>query len=447
MTNKGTAMLVMRNFGYLGLHSVVHSKSSLARDRLVDFTREIQLRRRVENENSQGVQNTNVDASVASAWHKDFVAEPTTDGGRNRCDVLEHDQNCDKGTKSEAPLYAQELAPLRLHASPLVRSSTASALKSQRGRGHHVSGDDIEPYFHTTFCNDLLCHPKLLHNCPKGNIVVKVELREVEWIPEYETYVAHLPNGGPAVYNSRRGPSLVQGLYSSCSARGTDPFFLDEFKLRLPLVFDNALSGSTSNRQTAVLFIVYRLSFSTRKKWSRRFRSKKSGRKLDEIVGEVVGESDEADLSGSSCHLIQLSCGYLPIAPKSSIISDGLYDVKMTKIAHYPRTDVIQNGNFDPSCLILADMPGVGDGPKLDSEDLNTDGESVASGPNVGDAASATSGSESLLLVSDISDYSKAKAKARSEPICLQVGPRCCEDNVADNMLRILSSPFSNPLY
>jgi len=38
-------MLVMRNFGYLGLHSAVFSKGSLARDRLVDFSGELQIRR------------------------------------------------------------------------------------------------------------------------------------------------------------------------------------------------------------------------------------------------------------------------------------------------------------------------------------------------------------------------------------------------------------------
>lgn len=48
LTKGGTAMLVMRNFGYLGLHSVIHSKSSLAQDRLVDFTREVQVRRRTK---------------------------------------------------------------------------------------------------------------------------------------------------------------------------------------------------------------------------------------------------------------------------------------------------------------------------------------------------------------------------------------------------------------
>ena len=50
VTNGGTAMLVMRNFGYLGLHCVVDSKSSLARDRLVDFTGELQLRRQTDDD-------------------------------------------------------------------------------------------------------------------------------------------------------------------------------------------------------------------------------------------------------------------------------------------------------------------------------------------------------------------------------------------------------------
>ena len=43
---RGHALLVMRYFGFLGLHSIVEKKSSLARDRLVDFTGELQVRRK-----------------------------------------------------------------------------------------------------------------------------------------------------------------------------------------------------------------------------------------------------------------------------------------------------------------------------------------------------------------------------------------------------------------
>jgi len=77
--------------------------------------------------------------------------------------------------------------------APLGRpSGTSLSVPKSRIRGHS-SGEDIEPYFHTTFCNELLCHPRLLHNCQKGNIVVKVEMREIEWNSEYGAYLAHLP--------------------------------------------------------------------------------------------------------------------------------------------------------------------------------------------------------------------------------------------------------------
>ena len=55
LTKGGSAMLVMRNFGHLGLQSVVNTKSSLARDRLVDFTGEFQLRRRKSQEMGMGM--------------------------------------------------------------------------------------------------------------------------------------------------------------------------------------------------------------------------------------------------------------------------------------------------------------------------------------------------------------------------------------------------------
>jgi hypothetical protein len=156
-----------------------------------------------------------------------------------------------------------------------------------------------------------------------------------------------------------------------------------------------------------------------------RFRSKKSGRKSDEIVGDLVGENHESDVSGAGCHLIQLSCGFLPIAQNSSIIPDGSHDVKMTKTAYHPRTEVTQHGSFDPSIVILADMTGVGEGTKLDSDDFTGDGVSASYGLNTGDTASATSGSESLA-VSEISDSSRAKNKSKSDPIILQVSVRDC---------------------
>ena len=52
LANDGTAMLVIRNFGYLGVHSSIHPHSKLACDRLVDFTGDMQVRRRSEERES-----------------------------------------------------------------------------------------------------------------------------------------------------------------------------------------------------------------------------------------------------------------------------------------------------------------------------------------------------------------------------------------------------------
>lgn len=420
-------MLVMRNFGYLGLHCVVHSKSSLARDRLVDFTGAVQLRRREDNDTRNDYMVPNVldgmpGVQVVPEWHKGFIAEPTIGGGRIKNETLQDIGSEPSTALSTSPLYAQELAPLRLRATPVTRSSTAS-LKPQRGRGHHISGEDIEPYFHTTFCNELLCYPRLLHNCPKGNIVIKVEMREVEWMPRYESFVAHLPLSGPAVHNPRRGPFLVQGAFSSCSARCLDPHFLDEFKLKLPLILNDIKDASNSARQLSVFFTVYRLSFSSRKKWGKRFRSKKMGRKVDEVAGDIVGESPEEVDGSTGCHLIQLSCGYLPLRSNSAIVADGNHDVKMTQIARQPKAEVVQKGEMHASTLILSEIPGLNEVGRGESDDLpGDDAESVASSYYAAETASVTSASESVA-VSEITEGSRSKGKQKLvvDPICLQV--------------------------
>lgn len=414
-------MLVMRNFGYLGLHSVVHSKSSLARDRLVSFTREMQLRRREESDVDEHSiperLKNDPDIHIVPLWQNAFVAEPTDSGGRSRQEALKGSETADVETKSQSPLYAQELAPLRLNASSAFRNSTTAVLKSQRSRGHHVSGDDIEPYFHTSFCNDLLCQPRILHNCPKGNIVIKVEMREIEWIPKYETFVAHLPAGGPSVHNPRRGPYLVQGAYSSCSARCSDPHFLDEFKMKLPLILQ---PDNDHHRKVSIFFTVYRLSFSPRKKWTKRFRSKKTGKKLDEIAGEIATDnSSDFDNSGS-CHLIQLACGYLPVVANSAIFVDGNHEIKMAHIAREPRRDVVKRGEVDPTTLILTENHRVDEGGKVD--DLTADDtDSLTSGNFTADNVSTTSASETLGPGEGERSRSKGKVKATTDPICLQV--------------------------
>ena len=77
-TNGGTAMLVMRNFGYLGLHRVVDGGSSLARDRLVDFSGELQLRRKTHEERGSKTHRAQIDgcSTTLPEWKPEYVAEP-----------------------------------------------------------------------------------------------------------------------------------------------------------------------------------------------------------------------------------------------------------------------------------------------------------------------------------------------------------------------------------
>jgi len=158
-------------------------------------------------------------------WHPRFVAEPTAHGGRNCIDEVSSEV---KGSTSH--LYAQELASLPLQPVPSASRVSTSGGKPGFPRPR-LHGDDIEPFYHLSFCNELLFHPRLLHNCPKGNIVIKAELRELEWKQEFNGYFAHMPRNGPCIHNSRRGPFLVQGLFTGCSPRGGEHHFIDEFKV------------------------------------------------------------------------------------------------------------------------------------------------------------------------------------------------------------------------
>jgi hypothetical protein len=437
VTNGGTAMLVMRNFGYLGLHSVVHSKSSLARDRLVDFTGEIQIRRRHDDDSA-----TRDTASVSAAkqeaavsgnvlvvpeWHSQFVAEPTAHGGRNA--HADNSTSVEHGASepSRSHLYAQELAPLPLQLTPSSRPSVPSSpgLKA-RGRVPSI-GEDIEPFYHTSFCNELLCHPRLLHNCPKGNIVIKVEMREMVWKQEYNTYFAYIPGNGPSVHNPRRGPFLVQGAFTSCSSRCIDPHFLDEFKIKLPLELKSRRVAENGG-VLSLFFTVYRISFSSRKKWTRRLRTgtgaaKRTGRKIDDIAGDIAGESNGELDTTKSCRLIQLACGHLPLVAQSSLVGNGLHDVKMTYFARNPRRELSESGKIKPGTLILTEIAEMGkgffDAGRFDTDGFSEDGESVNSSLPLGDTASANSASDNMSESTEL--------KQKSEQIALQVSGRRCQ--------------------
>ena len=442
-------MLVMRYFGYLGLHSVVHSRSSLARDRLIDFTGEVQIRRREKADKSKEYKlpkkdtplDKSGDVSMVPPWQHAFIAEPTENGGRTvpplsgtdggKLEVLGSD-DC-----ASSHLSAQELAPLPLQLAPSSRPPMPSpgGLKPQRSARGLFTFEDSEPFYHTSFCNELLCHPRLLHNCPKGNIVVKIEMREMEWRSEYNAYFAYKPKSGPRIHNPRRGPFLVQGVFTSCSSRCLDQHFLDEFKMKLPLEL-NTRDGEDSIRVSSLLFTVYRLSFSSRKKWARRLRpGKKSGKKIDEIAGDLAGEADDDIDSSKSCRLIQLSCGYLPLMSQNSLITNGLHDVKMIYSARNFRRDKQESDAIEPETLIVSEQSDTGksvgtiDSGRLDTDDFTADDrdtESVASSLPFTDTASAHSTNESNSNAESAEDRRgrQLKHKQGSDPMALQVRSR-----------------------
>jgi hypothetical protein len=418
VTNGGTAMLVMRNFGYLGLHTVVNNKSSLARHRLVDFTGELQVRRRTKEEQEER-RDKRRDADnyrlKLPPWHPLYVAEPVFNGGRTLNQGVSADPDaCALDTSS---LYAQELAPLPLLLAPASILSTGP----QAGMANvRASYEDIEPYYHTTFCNELICHPRILHNCEQGHYSVKVELREIEWNETVNAYLAHVPRPGviPCIHNPRRGPFLVQSAFTSCTSKTGDHHFIDEFKIKLPL--DLTLKNPDGKSMTlALFFTVYRLKTGNKGKWKR-------GAKM--LFGTTILDSlRNGEDSDSSGRVKAVACGFLPIAPKSSLIDDGIHDVRVSYAAKAPPSDLSKQGIVPLSSLLL------------EEKDLSKSGASASRESSVDDTAASIDSRISENLQKDVdstvytddssSDFQSndetrnTKASGRQEPISLSVSP------------------------
>jgi hypothetical protein len=343
-------MLVMRNFGYLGLHAVVDNKSSLARDRLVDFTGELQLRRRVDDDEPRPttdtrtlVSSTGDCAMVLPDWHPRFLSEPTARGGRNLSSNTSTIKNA-PGPGSNSSLYAQELAPLPLQLTPSLRHSTPAPTGLPRGR---LQADDVEPYFHTSFCNELICHPRLLHSCPRGDIVIRVGLRELEWKQDFNAYFAHLPRCGPSVHNPRRGPFLVQNAFTSCSPRSVDTHFIDEFKVKLPLDLT-----PDSNRTHALFFSVFNVRVAPKGKWQNRAKKLFGNTPVEPTPSS--GDSDDLDASGKS-RVELVACGFLPLTTRGCLLDNGMHDVRVEYTARSPTPEMCDQGLLDASSLILVE--------------------------------------------------------------------------------------------
>lgn len=417
-------MLVMRNFGYLGLHTVVDSKSSLARDRLVDFTGELQLRRRADDEKTDSPRRRHNEAAsdnyreTLPDWHPKFIAEPTVNGGRNRPDFA-GDVSMDRYGSSK--LYAQELAPLPLLLTP--SSSLTNGAQSARGRGR-PSHDDIEPFYHTSFCNELLCQPRILHNCPRGKISIKFELREVEWNNALNAYFAHVPgqNIGPTIHNPRRGPFLVQSAFTCCTPRRSDHQFIDEFKMKLPLDLNSQhLNGS--QRVLSLFFTVYRVKLGSSSKWKR-------GAKMlfGSSIPESLGTSTDVGSSGKT-RIDQVACGFLPVSSQSCLLDNGLHDVRIVYKAKTPSQEICEQTGVPPTSLLLVEraLPAA-DGASVTAredsfaEDTTISNDSQKSDRNITiDTSMRTDSNSDLMSLADDSQSKGTRTKTVTDPISLSV--------------------------
>ena len=230
---------------------------------------------------------------ILPPWRSQYEVEPAPFGGRN---VVEPELKI-QGKGAPKSLYAQEVAPL-----PLERSVPESSRSSSRKSANRSKYDGM--LLHTSFCNELVCQPKLIQNCSKKNIIIKVTLREVTQYDETLNSEVALPVA-PSIHNTRRGPWLVQEAFSSCM--GT-PQFLDDFKIKLPLVL-----GTCGQKRYGLLFTLYHFKI---------LKKKRRGSLVSSLGGTGKPESDYS--------VEQIGSGFLPLALENSptcLIPNGDHDV------------------------------------------------------------------------------------------------------------------------
>lgn len=409
-------MLVMRYFGYLGLHTVVDSKSSLARNRLVDFTGELQLRLKTDDDKTERRERRREPDNYRlklPGWHPRYIAEPVVNGGRISM--------AEDHVVSVSKLYAQELAPLPLMLAPSSRLFTSPQIGMARVQ------DDIEPFFYTSFCNELICHPRILHNCQQGHISIKVELREMEWNENVNAYFAHVPRSaiGPSIHNIRRGPFLVQSAFTSCTSRRGDHQFIDEFKIKLPLDL-NPRNPDGKSLSLSLFFTVYRVKTGSRSKW------KRGAKKLfgSSILDSIGGSGDEADLTGQ---IEQVACGFLPIVAQSCLLDNGMHDVRVIYMAQQPPEEMCNQDSISSSSLMLVErelpVGGIGTSGRDESfaEDTTISNDSLRSDRQRDiDSSMRTDSNNDLQSLNDESIARKVNSKGLNDPIALSVSLVAC---------------------
>jgi len=154
------------------MHSIIDKKSSLSRERLVDFTGELQVKCQDDSTETATKERCPVlgESYVLPPWRPQYEIEPTVFGGRTVTPPVVVDGDV-KETKIPRSSYAQELAALPLE------NSVAEGYGNMASNAGKYDG----LLMHTSFCNELICQPNVLQGCSKDCVVIKVELRKLEW--------------------------------------------------------------------------------------------------------------------------------------------------------------------------------------------------------------------------------------------------------------------------
>jgi len=299
-------------------------KSPLAKYRLVDFTCELQVRRG-DRDSHHDDGGTSVSSSAQAL---DLVTEACVGGGR----YLDHGQS----TTSDP--YVQELAPVPLQLTAPTRLANPRRAQNE--------SQDAEPIFHTSFSNELLCYPRVLHGCSKKNVVIQVEIREIEWNERYGGYFMHLPNTEASIHNCRRGRYLLPKRFTTCSTRSgkrNEHHFLDEIKMKLPLDLKPRRRDGTI-RTLALFFTVFQIRLGNRSKWKR-----------TKGIFSLSGDSPEHDSHFGMTRMNEISCGFLPLSTPSCLVDNGVHTVQSIYNSSAPTPEMQEQYRLPDTSLVLVE--------------------------------------------------------------------------------------------
>jgi len=289
----GVARMVTSYYGHLGIHKSLNGRTLPSRP-LVDYSGELYARRRDAGEHSTSIDDDGGRILLGKNWFDDCTGEPIPKSSSSI--------NCERPHESSQDSIV-ELASLLSH----------------------------EPWFHTTFINELICRPIKLQNSPQGPTFLKIEVVDIKWDSDLNRYVV-LKSSDPMIHNPRRGPFLVDEICTSCS-QGSQ--LNDEFKIKLPSALMDSNSGVT-----CILVSAYSCRKRTDTNHVAFFSSK--------LLRTYRGARDGIDQTKRGDEVIFLGCGFLPLSTTtdddvSCLLKNGLHQIELNYWARSAHADSKSN--------------------------------------------------------------------------------------------------------